>query len=199
MEFDINTPYSFYSNNKNYTVNIDDYLLPADYKYYCVPKIDKDVFLIAYITDWEKYNLLDGEANIFFENTYVGKSLLDTKNYTDTLNISLGRDKSVMVKREKTKGYSSKQFLSNKKEETRAWSITVKNNKPQKIKMQLFDQVPVSSNSEIEVSVDNKSNGILNAETGEINWNFELEPAANKEFDFIYNVKFPKNKNLFIE
>ena len=120
-----------------------NYNLPAKYKYFCVPKIDKDVFLIANISDWEKYNLLEGEANIFFEDTYVGKTLLDIRHATDTLQISLGRDKNISVKREKVKNFTTKQFIGSKKEESRVWTINVKNNKNQKINMLIFDQVPI--------------------------------------------------------
>src|SRR5690554_3651924 len=119
------------------------YDLPAFYQYYCVPKIDKDAFLIANIVDWEKYNLLEGEANVFFEDTYVGKTLMDVRYASDTLEISLGRDKKVSVNREKIKDYTAKQFIGNKKEETRAWKTTVKNNKNQAINMIILDQVPV--------------------------------------------------------
>ena len=95
------------------------YDLPAFYQYYCVPKIDKDAFLIANIVDWEKYNLLEGEANVFFEDTYVGKTLMDVRYASDTLEISLGRDKKVSVNREKIKDFTNKQFIGNNKEETR--------------------------------------------------------------------------------
>jgi hypothetical protein len=199
FEFEINTPYSVKSDNKNYTLDIDRYSLNASYKYYCVPKIDKDAFLIAYITDWEKYNLLEGEANIFFENTYIGKSVLDTKYISDTLSISLGRDRNVAVKRDMIKEYTKKQFIGSKKEETRSWQILVKNNKKQTINMILLDQVPVSTMDEIAVNVENLSGGELDKEKGEVKWKFNLEPLSKKEFILNYSVKYPKYKALTIE
>src|SRR5690606_429416 len=123
------------SDNKSYTVDMESYELPASFQYYCVPKIDRDAFLIARIVDWEKYNLLEGEANVFFEDTYVGKSLLDVRYASDTLEISMGRDKKVAVNREKLKDFTTKQFIGNKKEETRTWKTTVKNNKTRPISM----------------------------------------------------------------
>jgi len=101
VDFEINAPYSIKSDNQNYAVDMETYNLPADYQYYSAPKIDKDAFLLANIIEWEKYNLLEGEANVFFEGTYVGKTLLDTRYASDTLEISLGRDKQVSVNREK--------------------------------------------------------------------------------------------------
>lgn len=199
VDFEINTPYTVKSDNKNYTVDMEVYDLPAFYQYYCVPKVDKDAFLIANIIDWEKYNLLEGEANVFFEETYVGKTLLDVRYASDTLEISLGRDKKVSVNREKIKDFTDKQFIGNKKEETRAWKTTVKNNKNQTINMIILDQAPVSTIEEIEVNVQNISGAKQNSETGEIIWEFELKPNDKKDFELKYSVKYPKYRNLIVE
>jgi len=199
VDFEIKTPYSIKSDNKSYSVDMTDYSLPANYKYICVPKIDKDAFLIANISDWEKYNLLEGEANIFFEDTYVGKTLLDVKYATDTLQISLGRDKNVIVKREKMKNFTTKQFIGSKKEESRVWSINVKNNKNQNINMLLYDQVPISTLEEIKVDVLNISGAKINSKTGEIKWGFSIAPNESKKFELNYSVKYPKNRSLIME
>lgn len=199
VNFEVKTPYTIKSDNKNYTVDIEFYDLPAIYQYYCVPKIDKDAFLIAKIIDWEKYSLLEGEANVFFEETYVGKTLLDVRYASDTLEISLGRDKKVSVNREKIKDFTTKQFIGNKKEETRTWKTTVKNNKNQEINMIVLDQVPVSTAEDIEVNVLNISGAKHDLETGEIKWEFTLKPVDKRELDLKYSVKYPKFRNLIIE
>ena len=199
FDFQIAMPYSIKSDNKNYTVDMESYNLPADYQYYCVPKIDKNAFLIANIADWEKFNLMEGEANVFFEGTYIGKTLIDVRFASDTLEISLGRDKMVAVNREKIKEFTNKQFVGSKKEEFRAWTTTVKNNKNQKINMIILDQIPVSTLSEIEVKTQDISGGILDKEKGEIKWEIDLDPNEKKEIELKYSVKYPKNRNLVVE
>jgi len=199
VEFEIKTPYSIKSDNKNTIIEVDRYELPADYEYFAVPKISKEAFLLANVTDWEKYNLLDGEANIFFENTYIGKTILETRNTSDTLNISLGKDKSIMVNREKGKDYNAKKFLGTKKEDTREWKISIRNNKNQSVNFVVLDQIPVSTASEIEVETENLSNGSLNEETGEVKWKMVLQPSDRKEMTLKYKVKYPKSKSLTIE
>jgi hypothetical protein len=199
VEFKINMPYSVKSNSKNYVVDMTTYEVPANYEYYCVPKIDTDAFLKGYVTNWEGYNLLEGEANIFFEETYIGKSILDVRYITDTLSISLGRDKSVIVNRDKIKDQTSWKFIGNKKEEKRAWRISVKNNKAQSIKMVLLDQVPVPTLEEIELQIEELSKGKRDKETGEILWDLQLNPNESKEFELRYSLKYPKNRNLVIE
>lgn len=199
VEFEIKTPYTLNPDNKNVTVDIENYQLDAEFEYYCVPKIDRDAFLLANMVNWEQYNLLEGEANIFFENTYVGRSILNVRNLSDTLILSLGRDKRVQVKREKLKDLTKKQFLGTKQEETRAWLITVKNNRNQPIRLNLYDQVPVSTNSEIEVNVEELSGGKLNSENGEVKWTIQLEPLGKKDIQLRYTVKYPRQRKLIIE
>lgn len=199
VEFEIKIPYTIKSDNKNTLVEVDRYELPADYEYYCIPKVNKDAFLLANIVDWEKYNLLEGEANIFFENTYIGKTILDTRYVSDTLNISLGRDKNIIVTRDKVKDLNTKKFFGNKKEDTRTWKISAKNNKSQPINMVILDQVPVSTTTEIEVETENISKGALDPETGEVKWRMVLKPADKKEFELKYKVKYPKSRILTIE
>jgi len=199
VKFEIDVPYSILSDNKNYSVDMVNYNIPADYQYYSVPKIENEAFLIASIKDWEQYNLLKGEANIFFEGTYVGKTLLDVRFAADSLQISLGRDKNVVVERKKISDYSSKKFIGSRKEENRDWRISVKNNKSETINMLVMDQTPVSTLDEIKVEILELSKGKQGLNTGEIRWEFDLEPSKSKNIELKYLVKYPKNRNLIIE
>lgn len=199
VNFEIKTPYTINSDNKSYTVDMTSNMIHADFQYYCVPKIDNDAFLLANIVDWERYNLLEGEANLFFEDTYVGKSLLNLQNATDTLQLSLGRDKNLSINREKVKDFTTRQFIGNKKEESRTWNITVKNNKDQQITISILDQVPVSTSQEINVEVEKQSGAKYNLTSGELKWKFSLSPNEKKELELQYTVSYPKNRNLIIE
>tara|TARA_R110002124_G_scaffold287335_10_gene473329 strand:- start:36520 stop:38388 length:1869 start_codon:yes stop_codon:yes gene_type:complete len=199
INFEINTPYSIQSDSKNYTVDMVTYELPAFYQYFAVPKVSNTAYLIAGITNWEQYQLLEGEANVFFEQTFVGKSLLDVRYSTDTLEISLGRDKMVTIEREKESDFTEKSFLGNKKTASRLWKTTIKNNKSQPVSMVVLDQVPVSTLEEIEVEVQSLSGGKHDVKTGEIKWEFKLAPSDTKLLELKYEVKYPRNKNLVIE
>ena len=199
MNFEVAAPYSLKSSNKNYTVGMKTYHLNVDYQYYSIPKIDKNAFLIAYATNWEKLNLLEGEASIYFEGTYIGKSLLDTRFITDKLKISLGRDKNIVINREKSKDFTTRQFIGSKKQENRAWNVSVKNNKSQKINISIFDQIPVSTLEEIKIELAKNNTGKFNKETGEILWKFELNSNSVKNLQLRYSVKYPKNRNVILD
>lgn len=199
IEFEIGIPYTIKSSNKSIAVEVDRISLPAEYEYYAIPKINKDVFLLANISDWEQYNLLEGEANIFFENTYIGKTVLDTRFVNDTLNISLGRDKSIIVNRESVRENSSKKGLSSNQEQIREWSISVKNNKNQTVNFTLLDQIPVSRRDEIQVKAENISGATLDEQSGKLKWRFVLKPSENKNVKLKYKVKYPKSGKLLVE
>ena len=199
VDFIIDTPWSIKSDNQNYVVDMQVYDLPVYYQYYCVPKADPSAFLLANVVDWEQYSLLEGEANVFFEETYIGKTLLDVKYAKDTLEISLGRDKQVSVTRKKIKDYTSKRFIGKNKEESRAWRTTVKNNKNKEINMLILDQVPVSTVDEIIVETHSVSGAKKDKITGELQWEFSLPAGSEKELDLRYSVKYPKHRTLIVE
>src|SRR5207237_909520 len=111
VDFDIQLPYSIPSDSKAHTVDVQSYNIPASYSYFAVPKLDKDAFLLARVTKWEELNLLPGNANIYFEGAYVGQSFIDPRNAKDTLDFSLGRDKKIVVMREKKKDLNSTKFI----------------------------------------------------------------------------------------
>ena len=197
--FEVEAPYSLKSDNKSYALGMKTINLPAKYQYYCVPKIDPTAFLMAHLSNFEQYNLLEGEANIYFENTFIGKSLIDVRFVKDTFQLSLGRDKNVLIKREKIKDYTTKQFLGSKKQEFRGWEIGVKNNKAAPIEIAVFDQIPVSKREEIKITLDEETLGTFTAKSGEIKWSFTLNSNTSKNIVLKYGVKYPKNSNLIIE
>jgi Domain of unknown function (DUF4139)/N-terminal domain of unknown function (DUF4140) len=191
--------YTIVSDGKNQVVDVKEVSLPATYEYYCAPKLDKDAFLTAQITNWDTYNLLSGEANLYFEGTYLGKSLLNTKTTTDTLTISLGRDKNIVVTREKQKDFKRRQLLGSHQTDTRAWEIAVKNKKSQPISLVIEDQIPVSKDKDIEVEKINDSNAQSDEKTGKLVWRMQIPPSGEQKRGFKYSVKYPKKWNMALE
>ena len=199
VEFNIANPYTIPSDGKPYTVEINEVSTDATYQYYVAPKLSTDVFLTARITDWNKYSFLSGEANLFFEGTFIGKSLIDTHATTDTLNLSLGTDKNIVVTRTLQKDLTEKQGFGSNKKETRDWLITVKNRKNQSVNLLVEDQVPVSQNSGIEVETQDISGAQMDKLTGKLAWSQTLKPLDEKQLHLKYQVKYPKNQLVIVQ
>lgn len=199
VEYKIITPSTILSDGNHKNIEMQKMSIPAIFEYQSVPKLKEEVFLFAKISDWEQYNLVEGEVNLYFEKTFTGKSFLDVKYLSDTLSISLGRDKNILVKREKQKESSGNQLIGNKRKEFRSYEIIVRNNKNSDIKITLFDQVPISTIKEIQVENLELSGAEFDENTGKVNWTFELKPKELKKVTLRYSVKYPKNKPLLVE
>jgi hypothetical protein len=199
VEFNIDNPYSVPSDGKQYSVEINQLDLNASYEYTVAPKLSTDVFLTAKLTDWNKYNFLSGEANLFFEGTFIGKSLLNTNATADTLSISLGTDKNIVVTRIPAKELTEKQSLGSNKKETKDWMIEIKNRKSQPVNLLVEDQVPVSQNASIEVETQELSGGKLEPATGKVSWILKLNPSDDKKIELKYQVKYPKNQTVIVQ
>jgi hypothetical protein len=194
VSFDIDIPYDILSNGKPHSVALKEIKLPATYKYYAVPRVEKEAFLLAEINDYSKYNLLPGEANIIFEGLYVGKTTINPNQTSDTLNLSMGRDKKISVKREKVVDKSGTRFLSSKKEQTFTFDITVRNNKKEAAIVMLKDQYPLSTDKEIEIELLESSSAKENKETGILTWDLKLNPNETRKIRISYKVRYPKDQ-----
>jgi uncharacterized protein (TIGR02231 family) len=194
MEFKISTPYDIPSDNQQYDVVMQTEMLKAIYEYVTTPKLDNDAFLRAQITDWAQYALLPGESNVFFKGTFVGKGYIDPALANDTLSLSLGRDKGIAVKREQIKDFCKTGMFGNKQHTTKAYEISIQNNKKQAIDLIIEDQIPISQNGEVEVEVEELSGGELDATTGRVKWKVTLAPGASIKKQLRFNVKYPKKR-----
>lgn len=198
-EFDIKQPLTLLSDGKVTVTEIARYELPATYQYVGVPRADKEAFLVADATNWDTYSLLEGEANVYFDNAFVGKTILDPNVPSDTLHFSLGRDNSIRIQRTKVADKSTRKLLTSHQEQNMAWRIVVKNTRNEAITMTLKDQIPVSQNSGITVTTEELSGGHLDKEKGTITWLLNLNPNEQKELLVQYRVKYPKNRRLVVE
>jgi uncharacterized protein (TIGR02231 family) len=199
ITFDVAVPYTIASDGKVQTIEIQRTTSPAEYVYVTIPKLSPIAYLTGKISDWAKQSLQSGEATLYFENTFVGKSYLNVNQLTDTLTLSLGTDNSILVKREKQQDFTSKKILGSNKTETYSFLITIRNNKPGQIKIILNDQIPISSNSGITVDAPELTGGKLNSQTGEVKWELEIKPQETRKIALTYSVKYPKDKTIILE
>lgn len=195
-EFDIKNNYTIPADSKPYIVEVTSYNLPATYQHFCIPKVDRDAFLLARITGWEDLDLVEGPANVYYAGTYIGQSYIYTRSVDDTLALSLGRDNKVIVTRTKQKDLTSVKSIGSTKKESYAYDITVKNNRKAPIHIEIQDQVPVSKQGDIEVETLETSKGELDSPTGKLKWNMTLAPGESKKMTLAFSIKYPKAKSI---
>jgi uncharacterized protein (TIGR02231 family) len=194
VEYEISLPYTILSDGQQHTVVIQNRKIPATYQYSVVPKLDPDAFLMARVTDWEDMKLVPGAARIYFDDSYVGESYINPNTVNDTLLLNLGRDKSIVVKRQKMKDKSKDRVLSDTRVLTREFEITIRNTKNIPIRITVEDQMPVSRDVAIKVENQEDSRASYNADTGKLVWDFKMDSKDNKRILFRYEVKYPKDR-----
>ncbi|MGM0666588.1 MAG: mucoidy inhibitor MuiA family protein [Bacteroidota bacterium] len=199
FSFEVDIAQNIRSDGKINTIELQQLAAEAHYSYVSVPKLREEAFLTAYIPEWESLNLLNGEANIYFGNTFTGNTMLNTGQISDTLEVSLGRDNSITVKREMRREYTVVRTLGSNRIETRSFEISIRNNKSSDIDILVYDQLPVSQNKDIEVEATELSGGIVNEVSGEIKWKATIAAGSSKDFILTYTVKYPKNQKVILE
>lgn len=195
VNFELSGKQNIPADGKTHFLEIKNYSLPANYKYYAIPKLDPDAFLLAYVSGWEDVNLLPSDANIFYQNKYVGQTYLNPTT-EDTLKISLGRDSKIIVERAKLKDFEGKKFIGTNKKESMTYEISVKNTRKEAITIEIRDQLPVSQNSDITVEEAIYNGAILEESTGKLTWNYKVTSGEQKRMKFSFIIKYPKSKKL---
>jgi uncharacterized protein (TIGR02231 family) len=195
VQFNITKAFTIESDGDKKILEIQRSESKANYRYVSVPKIDNKAFLIASISDWDKNILLAGEANIFLDGSYVTKTYIDPMSIEDSLDLSFGNDESIKIERKMLRELTSKKTFGGTKKIVQAFDISVRNTKNKAINIQIQDQVPLSTDKEIEVSFT-AVNANHEPETGKLTWNYSIAPSESKKMNFQIEVKYPKNKVL---
>lgn len=195
-EFEIKQTYDIPANGQPYIVDVTQHTLNATYRYSCIPKMEREAFLLARITGWEDLDLVEGPANVYFGGTYVGQSYIYTRSVDDTLDLSLGRDKKLVVTRTKLKEFNNEKTVGSSKKETYSYEIVVKNTRKTPVEVELMDQIPVSQDAEIIVEATELSKGELDPATGFVTWHMNIPPGESQKVVLTYTIKYPKSKQV---
>ncbi len=192
-EYPIEIPYTINSDGEDYLVKINEVDVPVNYAYYIVPKLDKDAFLYASISNWAQLNLISGKSNIFYQGNYVGETNIDKNILSDTLEISLGRDKQLIVNYDSKRIKTDKKLFGNAKERVDV-EISLKSNKNAPINVKIEDQYPLTNSTNIAVNVERNPNDNVKVEdkTGKLTWDLKLEAGEKKTVKFGYEVVISK-------
>ncbi|MEN9292195.1 MAG: hypothetical protein RLZZ357_2039, partial [Bacteroidota bacterium] len=197
-EFQIDLNYSIASDNQVRMVLVKQAELNTSFKYYAVPKLDPGVYLVAQMTKLDELQLVPAKANIFFDGTYIGETYIDPTTLDDTLNLSLGRDPNIIVKRTLLKNQSKERIIQDKKERNFAYNVEVKNLKSSPIELVIQDQIPLTTNPDIVIEKSDLGKGQLDEKTGLLEWNLKLKSKETQEFKYDFRIRHAKDKMIII-
>jgi len=198
-KFQINAPFSLGSGAEPGMVELEKNNLSAIYEYVTKPKAGEGVFLVANIPQWQQFAFMPGEANIFLDGTFLGKTQINPATTQDTLRISLGRDPNIVVSRTRDVAFTQQRLIGGRITENVGWEISVRNNNNFPIILNIQDQIPVSMQGEIEVRPRELSGATLDAETGFVSWKLSIPPAGTQNLKFQYSVQYPRGRSVTLE
>jgi len=197
-EFKIDLPYNITSNGQKHMVLVQNSELQTNFKYYSVPKMDQNVYLVAQMLKVDELQLIPSKANIFFDGSYIGETYIDPTNMNDTLHLSLGKDPNIQIKRRLLSSKCKEKVIGDKIEKLLAYTIEVKNLKSSSIELVIQDQIPITTNTDIEIDKINIGKAKRKERSGLIEWNLTLKPKESKTFDFDFRIKYDKSKRINI-
>jgi uncharacterized protein (TIGR02231 family) len=180
---------------------LSKFSLKADLTRIAAPKLEEQTFLIAKATNESGPVLLPGPVNIFLGDEFTGKTHLPTTPPGDDIKLAFGPDDRVKVERKiierkhETTGVFSKEDLYRYRIHT-----TVKNLYPTPVTATILDQIPVSRDETIKVTLLDGFTKPTEPEDptkpGVRSYTFTLQPKTEQVIELGYEVRFPKGQMI---
>lgn len=154
----------------------------ADYVYQLVPRISREAFLTARIPQFQKLGLLAGEASVYYQGTFIGKTNIQPHQLSDTLLLGLGRDPSVQAVRVQEADRISRRALGSNKQEFNS-TLAIRSSKEVAVKVVVEDQVPISEYEYVSVEITTLPKADHDVKKGLLSWQFTLPARGSQSLD----------------
>jgi uncharacterized protein (TIGR02231 family) len=192
-EYDIKLNYNIPSDGKEHFAAILVKDLKTVYRYKAIPKLNTNVYLTAVLPDWEDAITIGGQASIYYDGSYVGSTSLVPGGTEDTIQLSLGIDKNIAIKRQKIKDKCSQKILDNDIIHQYTFEITMKNSRNSKIEIDVEDQLPLAYDKSVTIDAKELSGARHDEVTGILSWRMTVPAKDTKKLSLVYQVKAPKS------
>lgn len=177
-------------------LRLEDRELLAQYEHYLAPRHGQEVLLLARVPLSDSLPQLPGQVQIYFENSLVNTLWLDFSAENDTLDLPLGVDKALVVKFTATPVVSDKKRFGNTAVKHYNYQLEVKNNRNQAVNLVVQDQLPISTQKEIEITDVELQGAALEKEKGIFTQNWLIGGGASQSWKYGWQVRYPANKKV---
>ncbi|CAH8615430.1 unnamed protein product [Heterobilharzia americana] len=179
-------------------------------QYVTIPKQTPKAFLRAIMHNTSNFALLEGQASVYIDSNFIGKTRLSATAVQEEFICELGYDPGVRVtymprhKYKKTGSFLGSKIMSIIFKQV----ISVENSYPRSMKLLVIDQLPVSTEDKLKVqliepSIKNPdkydpSKPVRISKTKMVEWDIELAPYETRELVLKYLVEHPAIKDIDI-
>ena len=164
--------------------------------YFAVPRRSEWAYLRATIQN-RALSLLAGEANIFRDDTFVGKTPLEAVAPDEEWQIFLGPDEQVQTHHELERREVDKNFIGNVRRQNFGYKIEIENLKAHRVNLEILDQIPVARHEQIKVKLKHAEPAPHADELGILKWELALAAHSEREVHFETLVESPREMNVY--
>ncbi len=165
--------------------------------YLAVPRHTDAVFRQLKAINAGAAPLLAGQANLFYNDEFIGKTDLQYTPADGEMKLLLGIEERIEVTRELQRRDVDKKFLKDERIVHFGYEIKLKNLLAEAAAVELRDQLPLARHEQIQVRMDESTPAP--SEKSKMNilqWNLSLEPDSETIVRYEYTVQHPRSMTI---
>jgi uncharacterized protein (TIGR02231 family) len=156
------------------------------------PKLVEAVYRRARVINYSPFTFLPGSANLFAGSEFIGTMRQDMIPPQGEIELFLGVDDRLKVKRELKRREVDKKLIGSKRRIAYGYEITVENLLPRQARLTLHDQFPVSKHEDIKVRLEDANpQPVEQSELHLLKWEFDLAAQEKRQVRFDFSVEYP--------
>ncbi len=171
---------------------------PARLEHVIVPVVAQEAYVQAVVDNGSPYPMLAGMNNVFLDGGYLGQVPSASVAPGQPLQLALGVDRTVKVKRKQEQLSDKGGLFGGQK--VRAYRVTVelKNFHDQTIQVRLLDRIPYTYDEEIKIlDVEHSVEPAVDHGNGMLEWQVPVPAGETVELTFGYTLKHNKNYRVW--
>jgi uncharacterized protein (TIGR02231 family) len=184
------------ADGRPYWFPVDDLSSKATSSLVAVPALSPWVFQVARLNSPAAFPLVEGTMHVFRAGTLVGDVQLPYRAPGEPMEVSLGIDEEIALERvDLTKGRREAGFFSGSQSIVQANRTILRNRSGGDVVVELREQIPVSKNADIKVTVDTQktSTGFgTDPVRGHLTWKVGLKKGESGQRDLHFTIALPK-------
>ena len=158
-----------------------------------VPRHTDAVFRRAKLTNTTAAPLLPGPVNLYVGDEYIGQNRLEYTPGGAEVELVLGVEERITVKRELVRREVDKRLLRDVRQVVYVYEIKLENLLAAPARVTVQDQYPVSRHEQIKVRLDRVApEPAEQSELHILKWQLDLAPAEKKTIRYEYQVEHPR-------
>lgn len=204
VTYTLNEKASIKSDGSEHKLSVSSQALVAGFEYSAYPRAISSAYLGSRVVNAPDLQLLAGRVNVFLGGDFTGTANIPGVGPAEEFDLYLGADENVKIKREQIERKVDETLIGNiassAKRAIFKYKLTVENYKSKKIKVKLFEAMPVSEDDRIRVKIQQVSLEPQEKDwkdrKGVWLWELELEPKAKTEITYSYLIEHPKDMRV---